>query len=148
MRYPAAILALACAVQLQAGGLDEFLNNLNVRAQADRNGFAVQVASQFHVGDATVRMVLGDVPRPADAFMVFQMAQMTGRPHEEVLRTYKAGRGRGWGELAKELGIKPGSAEFHRLKNGDFRFGREEEGPGRGKGKGKGKGHGKGHGRD
>jgi hypothetical protein len=39
--------------------------------------------------------------------------------------------------MAKSLGIKPGSAEFHALKNGDldlFRTGQGGKGPGKGKG--------------
>ncbi len=143
-----AVAVLALGLQLRAGSLDELLNNLNVRAQADRNGFAMQVASQFHVGDAAVRLVLGDVRQPADAFMVFQMAELTGRPHREVLDVYRNRRGKGWGELAKELGIKPGSAAFHRLKNGDFRLSGEAGAPDDRPGRGRGKGHGKGHGRD
>ncbi|WP_169732719.1 hypothetical protein [Holophaga foetida] len=47
--------------------------------------------------------------------------------------------------MAKELGIKPGSAEFHALKRGDLRFdGRPQGGQGKGKDKERGKGHGKG----
>jgi hypothetical protein len=142
------LLALAlslAALPGAAGTLDEFLGNLNVQAQADVNGFAARVSSQFHVGDAQVRMVLGSVQQPADAFMVYQLGQMTGRPPEEVLRVYQGHKGRGWGELAKELGIKPGSREFHALKRGDFQLA-GGAGPGNGKGHGKGHGKGKGHG--
>jgi hypothetical protein len=43
--------------------------------------------------------------------------------------------------IAKELGIKPGSPEFHALKNGDLHFGADaESGKGEGNGKGRGKG--------
>ena len=59
-----------------------------------------------------------------------------------VKNTYQAHKGKGWGVIAKELGIKPGSREFHALKNGDLVYG---GGPSEGgsKGKGKGKGHNK-----
>jgi hypothetical protein len=46
--------------------------------------------------------------------------------------------------IAKNLGIKPGSKEFHELKKGDFTSGKETgESTGKGKKNGKGKGHGK-----
>jgi hypothetical protein len=136
-----------------AGTLDEFLANLNVRAQTDLHSFAYQVSSQFHVGQASVDLMLGNVQQPADAFMVYHLSQACGRPPEEVYRVYQHRKGRGWGELAKELGIKPGSREFHALKNGDLRLegdrgpGPASEpggGPGHGKGKGKGRKHGNG----
>jgi hypothetical protein len=54
--------------------------------------------------------------------MVLQLGHMTGRPFEKVYPTYKKNRGKGWGVIAKELGIKPGSPEFHALKRGDLVF--------------------------
>ena len=74
--------------------------------------------------------------------MVFQLGQMSRRPPETVLQTYQAHKGKGWGVIAKELGIKPGSREFHALKNGDLVYGSPAAStPGNGKGKGNGKGH-------
>jgi hypothetical protein len=72
--------------------------------------------------------------------MVFQLGRMTNRPPDSVLRTYQTDKGRGWGVIAKSLGIKPGSTEFHALKRGNFHL---ADGPGGGKHaeKGKGKGH-------
>jgi hypothetical protein len=149
MRRVLFALALTlAALPVPAGTLDEMLSNLNVQAQADRNGFAARIASQFHIGDANVRMVLGSVQEPADAFMVYQLGQLAQRPPEEVLRVYQRRGRKGWGELAKELGIKPGSREFHALKAGDFRLeGGAQPGGGPGRGKGHGKGHGKGKGK-
>jgi hypothetical protein len=56
---------------------------------------------------------------------------MSGRSIDVVTAQYKKNKGRGWGALAKSLGIKPGSPEFHALKRGDDLYGQ--------KGKGKGK---------
>lgn len=135
--------ALVFVVPAKAGdGLDAFLSRVNIQARADMNGFAVKVGAQFGVPEAQVRVVLGKVKEPADAFMVFQLGQMARQPTDSVMRVYQSGKGRGWGALAKELGIKPGSAEFHALKNGDLHFGAahdEPAGPGKGKGRGQGK---------
>lgn len=140
-----ALLTAAACVLLSLGAsaasLDEFLSNLSVQARADPNGFAYRISSQFHVAQANVNMVLSNVKEPADAFMVYHLSQACGRPPEQVLETYRRRGGKGWGQLAKELGIKPGSREFHALKNGDLRLegGHGPEGePGQGKGKGKG----------
>ncbi len=134
------VVFLFCGIAVAGGGLDGFLNNLNIQARADMNGFAGRVSAQFGVPEVQVRAVIGNVSAPADAFMVFQLGQMTHRPPDAVLDVYKANRGRGWGVIAKSLGIKPGSPEFHALKRGDFVL---NGGPGAGHGKGKGKGHNK-----
>lgn len=142
-------LFICCSV-FAGGGLDVFLGDLNVQARADLPGFSARIGAQFGVPVPRVQAVIGAVAAPADAFMVFQLADMSHRPPDQVLRIYKANRGRGWGVIAKSLGIKPGSPEFHALKRGDFVLqggpgGGLGEGPGRGHGKGGGMGKGKGH---
>jgi len=139
------LLTLFCGQALATDGLESFLSNLNVQARVDQNGFAARVGAQFNIPLPRVHAVLEVVQSPADAFMVFQLGQMTGKPPETVLRTYQANKGKGWGVIAKSLGIKPGSKEFHALKRGDFRL-EGEPGGGKEKGNGKGKGHGKGRG--
>lgn len=135
---------LFCGLALAGGGLDGFLDNLNIQARADMNGFSARVSTQFGVPDVQVRSIIGTVSTPADAFMVFQLGRMTQKPPATVLRVYQANRGKGWGVIAKSLGIKPGSPEFHALKRGDFVLsGEPGAGPGKGHGKGKGKGHNK-----
>ncbi len=139
-------LSLMSIPAVAGGGLDGFLGNLNVQARADMNGFAVKLGAQFGVPVPQVQAVIGTVREPADAFMCLQLGQWTQRPPEQVVQVYKANRGKGWGVIAKSLGIKPGSPEFHALKRGDLVFtGQPGGGPGEGPGKGKGKGKGKGH---
>ena len=129
-----------------AGGLDEFLNSVNIQARADMNGFSARLSAQFGVPEVQVRTVIGTVKDPADAFMCLQLGQWTQQPSEQVVRVYNANQGKGWGVIAKSLGIKPGSAEFHALKRGDLTFsGQPGGGQGAGLGKGKGRGKGKGH---
>ena len=139
------LLLLFCSPVMAGGGLDVFLNNLNVQARADMGHFAVQVSAQFGVPLPQVQAVIGTVRTPADAFMCFQLGEMTHRPYRDAVQVYQANRGRGWGVIAKEMGIKPGSPEFHALKRGDFALTGMPQGTasGKGKGKGKGKGHNK-----
>ena len=134
------LLVLVGMPAIAAASLDDFLHHVNAQARVDLPGFSLQVGTQFGVPVVQVEAVLARVATPADAFMVFQLGQMAHRPPETVVQTYQSHRGKGWGVIAKELGIKPGSREFHALKNGDLVFG-ETPGDGPGKGKGKGKGH-------
>ena len=139
------VLTLLVAILVTVPGvasasLDSFLGSVNAQARVDLPGFHAKVSAQFGVPVPQVEAVLARVATPADAFMVFQLGQMAHRPPETVIHTYQAHKGKGWGVIAKELGIKPGSREFHALKSGDLVYG---GGPseGGGKGKGKGKGH-------
>lgn len=141
----AAIFCLVTGLTANAhASLESFLSSLNVQARADMNGFAVKLGAQFGIPVPQVQTIIGTVETPADAFMVLQVGQMAGKQPETVVRTYNKEKGKGWGNIAKSLGIKPGSAEFHALKRGDLRFTGEPAGgtdEGKGKGKGKGKGH-------
>ncbi len=156
-----AAVALLVPAAAFAGGLEVFLSNVNVQARADMPGFSVGLSTQFGVPVTEVQAVLRTVHEPADAFMVLQLGQMAHRPPETVLAVYQPNRKKGWGAIAKDLGIKPGSAEFHALKSGDLHFtgrnagrggdrgeaGGSERGNGGGKGHGGGNGHGGGHGK-
>ncbi len=135
-----------CVTAMAYADLDGFLRNLNVQAQADLSRFSVNVSAQFGVPVPKVDAVIRQVSAPADAFMVFQLGQMANKQPDMVLQTYQSNKGKGWGVIAKQLGIKPGSPEFHALKRGDFTLKGEQGGSadrGHGNGKGKGRGRGK-----
>ncbi len=139
--------ALVFGASAARANLDDFLSSLNVQARADEHGFGVKLSAQFGVPMPRVEAILHSVDTPADAFMCLQVGQFAGTPPESVVKTYKRSKGHGWGAIAKELGIKPGSAEFHALKRGDLAFtgepANDDAGGGHGKGGkgGKGKGH-------
>ena len=138
------ILLLLSGQAAAQGGLDSFLDHLNIQARADINGFSFKLSTQFGVPLPQVQAVIKAVDQPADAFMCFQLGQMTGKPSEAVAGVYQGQKGKGWGVIAKSLGIKPGSREFHALKRGDFVLnGEPVDASGKGKGKGKGRGRNK-----
>lgn len=128
-----AMVLLLCSSAAMAGDFD-WIKDFNIQAQADPTGFRARLATRFQIGDAQISAVLGNVPDPADAYMVFKLGEMSHHSPERVMQEYKSGKGKGWGVLAKSLGIKPGSKEFHALKKGHDLDGREQ-----GKDKGKGK---------
>ncbi len=118
-----------------ASDLDVFISNLNVHAQADLGAFKVRLSTQFGVPAARVDAVMASVKTPGDAYMCFRVGEVASRPVEVVTKEYQTNKGKGWGVIAKNLGIKPGSKEFHELKKGNF----NNDGSDSGKGKGKGK---------
>ena len=118
LRYMTAVLLLH-AISVSYAGEYAWFEDLNVEAHADRSGFKARLAARFKIGDASVQAVIDQTGgRPADAYMVLRLGEMAHLPVETVLDRYHANNGRGWGVLAKNLGIKPGSREFHNLKRG------------------------------
>ena len=124
--------------------LDGFLASLNVQARADLPGFHARLSAQFGVPLPTVETIFVEVRVPGDVFMCLQLGEYSRKSHDVVVQRYQKGKGKGWGVLAKELGIKPGSAEFHALKSGNLKFTGEPGVNSKGKGKGKSKEKGKG----
>jgi hypothetical protein len=134
------LLFLSVAV---AGDFD-WLNNLNVRAEADSSGFRVSLATRFNIGDVKVNAVVNSVENLSDAYLVLRLGELSHQPIEQVISVYRANRTKGWGVVAKKLGIKPGSREFHALKRGHDLDNGHSHGNGNSSGKGKDKGKGKG----
>ncbi|WP_300670424.1 hypothetical protein [Desulfoluna sp.] len=130
--------------------LGAFLEDLNLQAKADMTGFSLRLSRQFEVPLQKVESIIKTVDFPADAFMCLQLGEMAGSPPERAVHAYKRNREKGWGAAARDLGIKPGSQDFHALKRGDFMLNGEGEGvfsekrqKGKSQGKGKNKGKGK-----
>ncbi|PLX77915.1 MAG: hypothetical protein C0615_04570 [Desulfuromonas sp.] len=136
------VLVFSLSATLVSAADFDWMRDMNVTAQADPSGFRMRLATRFKIGDADVGLVLGNVERPADAYMVLRLGEMSSRPYRDVLQRYRMTKTKGWGALAHDLGIKPGSAAFHALKNGRDLYGRQDTF--KSKGKGKGPGHGKG----
>jgi hypothetical protein len=51
-------------------------------------------------------------------YFACSIARALGIPCLDVVQRYERNPGQGWGNLARQMGIKPGSREFHALKNG------------------------------
>ncbi|MES2762784.1 MAG: hypothetical protein V4677_11275 [Bacteroidota bacterium] len=119
--------------------LDNILKDINTKAKDDLSAFVQNAVTTFNVAKNTVDGLLKDL-LPGDAFMVLQTAQVVNKPIETISTTYQKNKDKGWGQIAKELGIKPGSAEFHALKGKAKNNGKGKE---KAKGNSKGKSNGK-----
>ena len=123
-----------------AGDFNLMLEEINLEASTDIGGYKASLALEFGASDKTISLLLvKEGMKPGDAYMALRLSYMTGKPIEAVVGEFKRSKGKGWGVIAKNLGIKPGSREFHALKQ---RVGKDK-GKGKVKDKGKGKGKGK-----
>ena len=99
---------------------DDFswVKDFNIKAQADPSGIRARLAARFKIADVEATAILDNCQSPADAYIVLRLGEMSRRPTNYVVKQYKFNKNKGWGALAKSLGIKPGSEEFHALKRG------------------------------
>lgn len=95
---------------------DTQLQKVNSKALADLTAFKNDLSKQLNVPLRQVEECFAVGMRPADALMALNIAESQKIPVGKVIDVYKTNKEKGWGEMAKELGIKPGSPEFHALK--------------------------------
>lgn len=96
--------------------LDLSLNDINIQAKADLTLFKKDLSVEFNLSTSKVDLYLKTM-EPADVYMAVLVSSITSKPVETVNTCYTKNKGKGWGVIAKEMGIKPGSAAFHELKN-------------------------------
>lgn len=131
---------------------DARLGDINVMASGNLDGFIDEVVVSTRAPRHWVEtLVVERRYAPADVYMLAECAYRSGTSYDEALRIYERHHGEGWGAMAKRMGIKPGSPDFHALKQGSGRvaaIGADRGGAAPGKaapaGKSQGKGQGKG----
>lgn len=99
---------------------DNLLSNLNDVAYADLDNFMNKLRDTFGISKPWIENLVKreNIP-PADVYMIARTASVTKQSIDAVEKNYRADRDQGWGVIAKHLGIKPGSKEFHALKKDD-----------------------------
>jgi hypothetical protein len=96
--------------------MDGILTNVDVQARADISFFKDDISATFNIVKSKVEQAI-KILSPGDLFMAAQLSVSLNKPFETVVETYKKNKSKGWGVIAKEMGIKPGSPEFHAMKN-------------------------------
>jgi len=116
------LLVLACTLFLPgtatAGGLESFLDEVDIRASKDMGSFRAELRLTFGVSDGTLDGLFEVMSNSSDVYICLRIGEVAGQPIARVVEEHRRHKGQGWGVIAKNLGIKPGSAEFHALKEG------------------------------
>jgi len=106
--------------------IESHLNDVNVYASADISLFRKDLTLSFHASNYDMdRYLVKERIQPADIYYGYVISFTTGRSFPLVMKMYKEKKG--WGSVAKELGIKPGSDQFHALKNNTLKSIRQEK---------------------
>ena len=119
--------------------LDRSLRVLDAEAKASYASFKLELSKNYTVPVAKIdRLKLEVGMSGGDIYMCLELSRISRKAIDDVVVLYRENKERGWGYIAKELGIKPGSAEFHQLKGNAKEKGKQGKKPSKGKGKGKG----------
>ena len=96
--------------------LDADLKIINSDAKADMSSFKTDLSVEFKVSTKKIDQMLSMKMEPGEVYLALEIAKIAKREIDDVLKVYKANKDKGWGYIAKQMGIKPGSPEFHALK--------------------------------
>lgn len=99
--------------------VDTYLNDINTYGYRYREPFIDEMVRYYGAPrDLVTELIVDRRWAPGDVYYACSIASVLGRPCRYVVDEWERDHGQGWGALARRLGIKPGSAEFHRLKKG------------------------------
>ncbi|HEU5290796.1 MAG TPA: hypothetical protein VFU05_09155 [Cyclobacteriaceae bacterium] len=98
--------------------LDASLAKIDEDAKRDGDGINILkgVSKDYNVPESKVDTWSKQGMKPGDIVMACEVGKITKKPVDDVVKAYQANKEKGWGAISKELGIKPGSPEFHALK--------------------------------
>lgn len=99
------------------GALETSLNSIGASARLDVEGFQAEISLAWGQTKASVQLAMAQGLQPAEVYLAAALAKISGKPLLMVVELYKKSSAKGWGALAKELGIKPGSPGFKLLKD-------------------------------
>lgn len=99
--------------------VDSRLGEINDYGRQYRDPFIGEMTGHYGAPRSLVVELL-DQRRwnPGDVYYACALASVLRLPCRDVVREYDRNPGQGWGNVAKRMGIKPGSAQFHALKRG------------------------------
>jgi hypothetical protein len=114
--------------------LNRMLIRIDTDARVNFGSFKADLSGSYNVTENKIDYLAARIGMSAgDIYMTLEIAKIARVSIDRVVEVYQGNPGKGWGAMAKQLGIKPGSAEFHALK-GNAGKAKGKKGP-QGKGK-------------
>ena len=116
--------------------LDSDLNEINTHASTDFGAFKADMKLSYNVSEKKIEYMRGSLEMaPGEIYLALEISKIAKVPLDDVLSVYKTDKSKGWGFIARQAGIKPGSDEFHQLKNSASLKKGKEAGKNKSKGK-------------
>lgn len=113
----ALIFTLLTAGLAQAS-VDVYISDLNIYASKEFGKFKAELSANFGISGSRFDLMLKKVDSPGDLAVALWLGNKSLQSIDDVVKQYRIHRGKGWGVVAKGLGIKPGSPLFQDLKKG------------------------------
>lgn len=120
--------------------LDREMNTLNTSAKKDLSAFKEEMKVDYGIPGDRLDALLKKKMEPADIILAGRISKIAIVEFDAVINRYAQDKDKGWGHIAKEMGIKPGSPEFHELKNKPKKSGSSQSNGSNGKSSGSTKG--------
>lgn len=98
--------------------VDTWLGDMNRYGSRYRDPFVDELVRYHDAPRDLVADLLARRWAPGDIYFACALAKLSGHPCRYVVDLWERDHAKGWGAMAKQLGIRPGSPEFHRLKQG------------------------------
>ena len=97
--------------------LDSLLGKINEQAKADPDGIIHELSLKHNIPEEEIRRVRERHHLSyGDTYMAAALSRVSKRPIGIVAEEYNLDQGRGWGVMAMNIGIKPGSLEFEQME--------------------------------
>ncbi len=98
--------------------LDKTLITLDLEASMGFGAFRTNIIRMYNVSDSNIQYLTVEIGMTAgDIYLTMEIAKITQKSINQVVESYLNKREKGWGAIAMDLGIIPGSAEFDKLKD-------------------------------
>ena len=95
--------------------LDNCISAINSTATTNYESYKKEMNVQFGISVSTIdQYVKKENVSPGDLYYGCSLSKATNKSISDVMSSYK--KNKGWGKTAKDLGIKPGSEQFHNFK--------------------------------
>ncbi|MBK3517024.1 hypothetical protein [Carboxylicivirga marina] len=119
--------------------LESDLNTINAGANLDFGAFKTDLSISYNVSEKKLDYMHGELNMAAgEIYLALEISKLSKTSIDGVIQTHQMHKNKGWGYVARQLGIKPGSEEFHQLKNNSKNKASNHKHP-KAKGKSKGK---------
>lgn len=114
------LLVMLSLAGLAEASVDTYVGDLNIFARQNFGEFKTELSARYGISSSRFDLMLKKVDSPGDLAVALWLGNKSYQPVDEVVKQYRIHRGKGWGVVARELGIKPGSPAFKSLKKGDL----------------------------
>lgn len=112
----------AVKVKFDTGDKDinTHLSDVNAYALSNMDLFRKDLNENFGATkDDLDRYLVKERKQPADVYYGYNLSKSTGKSFPTIMKMHTDKKG--WGSISKDLGIKPGSDQFHALKNNSLK---------------------------